>query len=355
MNIKTLIEKRIRKAITEKVFPGCVVGVIRKNGEKIILPLGTFTYENLTHKVKNDSIYDVASITKVIPTSSLSLNFIDKRQLNLNDKVIQYIHDLNSSYKDQILIRHLLTQTLYYKNLHLSEHKDKKTSELIKFIKNVELEFAPGEKYGYSNTSSILLGFVLEAISNKPLDVLSDEIFFKPMKMNQTSFHPEKFNKDDIVPSEYDINWRKRLIHAEVHDESAWTLEKSKKVGSAGLFSNVPNLLNFTEMLLNFGLYKGKRYLSKEIVSKIYENQFPKLDTPVGLGWELCQKRFMGDLANENTFGKTGFTGCSIVCDIPREVAVVILSNRIYPRRSETPEAINSVRHDIADIVFDTL
>jgi len=348
--MKEAIRKRINRAISEKVFPGCVIGYIRR-GEKVVLPFGKHTYELDSRRVAEDSVYDIASVTKSIPTSSLALHYLDSGKLRLDDRVNKYIEGFNSSYSDLVLVRHLLTHTLPFADLHLSHYKDSSPEEILSVIKNFKLDAKPGTRYVYANTNSILLGMILERISGKTLPAVSHDLFFGPLNMHKTTFFPETFEKRSIVPTEYD-DWRGKLIHGEVHDESAWKLGKNLKVGSAGLFSNVPDLLVFLEMLLSQGTVGEKRYLSENVINQIFVNQTPNLTTETGLGWELNQKWFMGKYAGKVTFGKTGFTGCSVVCNIPKAIALVILSNRIHPTRGAGALEINELRRDISDIVF---
>lgn len=125
-------------------------------------------------------------------------------------------------------------------------------------------------------------------------------------------------------------------------------------VGSAGLFSTTPDLLTFLAMLLNNGTYQGKHFFKQETVKKMYTNQLSHLHLYAGLGWELNQKLYMGELSSESTFGKRGFTGCSVVCDIPRDIGIVFLSNFVHPKRRINTE-LNEVRRAICDAIFTSI
>jgi CubicO group peptidase (beta-lactamase class C family) len=201
------------------------------------------------------------------------------------------------------------------------------------------------------NATSIILGLIVEKAGGKPLDVLADEIFFKPLAMDSTTFHPATVPNDRVVPTERD-DWRGRMVHGEVHDETAYTLSREIVPGNAGLFSTVPDLLTFLEMLLSKGTYRGKRYFSESTVDQMQTNQLRAIGGSAGLGWELCQKTFMGNFITPHAFGKSGFTGCLVVCDIPKCVGIVILSNVVYPKRPADRSAINELRRDVSDIVF---
>lgn len=341
------IAEIVNKAIAEKIFPGCVVGVI-KNGSKIILPFGNYTYEDGAKAMQADSIFDIASITKSIPTSSLALLLIDRGKMRLDDKLISFVPEFQNPDREQVLIWHLLTHTLDF-DLTLSSLKDQEPDAILRHIFTAHFKSKPGTRYAYVNATSILLGLVIERVSKVQLDVFAKEKFFEPLKMENTSFHPK--NKRDIVPTEFDA-WRGRLLQGEVHDESAYVLSKKYTVGSAGLFSNAPDLLTFLEMLLQKGVYKRKRYISKMMIEQMYTNQLRKLGMYGGLGWELYQPQFMGEYATKNTFGKTGFTGCLVLCDPEKQIGIVILSNFTYPKRKSDKNIRDRVFREVADIIF---
>lgn len=349
--MQTQIKNRILRAITEKIFPACVVGVVKKNGERIIVPCGNFTFDTDSPIVKEETVFDVASLTKSIPTSSLALQLIDEGKLNLEDKLIDFVPEFCNSDKNNVLIKHLLTQTLDY-NFRLSEHKNKTPDEILNVIFTTDFNSKPGTKFFCTNATSIFLGLVVQRIYNKPLDKLGEKYFFTPLQMKNTLFNPLKqFQKNEIVPTEIQV-WRDKLVQGEVHDETAYVLEQKMNVGSAGLFSTAPDLLNFLEMLLHNGSFNNYKYFSPEIVKQMHTNQLSHINYSIGLGWELNQPRYMGNNCSRETFGKTGFTGCVFVCDIKREVGFVILSNYTFPYRKEDVGPINLVRKDISDIVF---
>lgn len=359
--LKQKIEDRITQAIHEEVFPGCVVGVVKKNKQRLVIPFGHFTYEKNAFVIGEGSIFDVASITKSIPTASLALKLIDEGKLGLDDRLVDFVPEFRNSDKDTVRIKHLLTHTLAFQanspgeKFRLSIHKDDGPDGILDAIFTAEFESPPGEKFFYTNATSILLGLVVERILGKPLDDLANYYFFEPLGMERTLFEPlQEFSKEEIVPTEIQ-DWRSGIIQGEVHDESAYTLKQKMVVGSAGLFSTAPDLIVFLEMLLNEGTLKGKNYFSSKIIRQIYTNQLSDIGRYAGLGWELNQPRYMGSKCGETTFGKTGFTGCAVICDIIKGVGIVILSNYTFPTRKSNAVAINEFRSDIVDLVFENL
>lgn len=349
--MRKAIEGRVNQAITERLFPACMVGVVHKGGNRIVVPAGTFTYEPRSRAVTADSLFDVASITKVIPTASLALMLLDSGKLKLDDKLITYVPEFRNASRDKVRIRHLLTQTLDY-DFRLSEYKDRPPKKILDVICTTDFKSEPGTKFFYTNATSILLGLVVERVLGQPLVQLGDEYFFKPLGMGNTGFTPlARFPREAIVPTEVQ-DWRGGVIQGEVHDESAFALQPLMTAGAAGLFSTVPDLLTFMEMLLNGGGLYGRRYFSPEILRQVSTNQLTGIGVSMGLGWELNQPSYMGAHCRPTTFGKTGFTGCVVGCDPEREVAWAILSNTTYPHRPANTDALNRFRADIADIIL---
>ena len=158
--------------------------------------------------------------------------------------------------------------------------------------------------------------------------------------------------KEEIVPTEI-CAFRNREIQGEVHDESAFVLQKLFPVGSAGMFSTVPDLLRFLKMLLQDGKFEGKQVIASGILDLISKNAFARdISACTALGFELNSEKFMGKCHSPKTFGKTGFTGASLVGDAEKKAGIVLLSDFTYPKREKTPARINETRAGLADIFF---
>ncbi len=341
------IESYLQEAIDRGVFPGSVLGIII--GEKrFVVARGRFTYDSLSPEMNEDTLFDCASITKAIPVSSLALQFIDEQRIGLADPLIKYIPEFNGSYREQVQIKHLLTHTLNF-DFRLSDCKDLPSKEILNLILSIKMKSPPGTNFFYANATSILLGLVLERAGGKSLPELAQERIFEPLGMSMSTFFPER-SSFVAVPTEED-SWRGRIIQGEVHDESAWALRSLLVAGSAGLFSTVPDLLSFMSVML--GVSGNKQLFSRSVLDKVQTNQIPHIkDKETGLGWELNQP-YMGKRRTATTFGKTGFTGCAIIADRSKNVALVHLSNYTWPKRKSDRSLINEVRSDLADIVFE--
>ncbi|MDD5068423.1 MAG: serine hydrolase [Candidatus Pacebacteria bacterium] len=349
---KALIQ-RLEKAISEKTFPGCVLGIVSRDGKRSIFPVGNFTYEKDSPKVTENTIYDLASITKSIPTSCVLLKLLEKGKVNIEDKVTDFIPEFgNFPEKKEVTIKNLLTYTLELQVPGLSSLKDKTSEEIVAEVVNAPLKSRPGSRFFYNNATALLIGFVIQKIIKEPLDIYAEREFFAPLGMSRTTFHPERFPKMEIAPTEID-DWRERVIQGEVHDESTFTLQKKYFFGIAGAFSTVPDFLNFQEMLLNGGVKNGKRYFSENMIQKMHTNMMPDAKgEPVGLGWNIYNPLYMGTKTSKEVFGKTGFTGTLVLTDPVKGVGFTLLSNRTFPKRPKDSNLINAVRGDIADIIF---
>ena len=345
------IQSLAQDAISARVFPGCVVGIAYAAGQRRYIPVGSFTYENGSSSMSADSIFDVASITKSIPTASLALQLIDEGKIRTEDPVIKYLPEMKNPEREKVLIKHLLTYTLQLEGPGIAAFKEKSPEEMTEYLLSHPFAYPPGTTFKYSNLPAFLMGLVLERVYGKPLDQLADEHFFKPLTMEHSTFAPERLTQEDIVPTEVDFRGEVRGI---VHDESAYLFKTKggKVAGHAGLFSTAPDLLMFLEMLLQNGEKNGKMYFSKEIIEQMGANQIPELSESTGLGWELNQPRLFGSKCGPHTFGKTGFTGTMCVSDIERGIAFVILTNRIYPKRPSDSSAINAFRAAVSDVVW---
>lgn len=340
------VRSLLQQAINGRIFPGCVIGYIR-GGEEVIIPLGRLTYEVSSPPVQETTLYDVASITKAIPTSSLALFLVDQGELSLEDTVTSFLPEFIHK---EVTIWHLLTHTVSF-SLRLSQEKQLPPDALWQKVLTAPLHHPLGSTFSYANISSILLGRIIEKVLNKPLDKAAEEIFFRPLQLKQTTFHPDASNNNQIAPTEIDP-WRGGEVRGEVHDESAYVLRTTMIAGSAGLFSTVPDLLQFVRMLLAGGSLEGRHYFSEALIKRMTTNQIPSLEDATGLGWELNQPWYMGRFTTASTFGKTGFTGCHLVIQKDQKRAVVLLSNSTYPRRPETKERMNTLRRDLSDLIF---
>lgn len=344
------IQELIEGAIEDTVFPGAVVGYADQNDIRI-LPFGRLTYDVNAEGVTAETTYDLASITKVIPTSSIIVSLIEKGYLSPEDQVIKYIPEIENSDREKILIKHLLTFTVTLDlPQSLTAYAPDGAQAILNTIYKTPLTDPPGQRYCYSNAPTILLGIIAERTLKKPLDKIADELFFKPLQMNSTTFHPELLNQALIAPTE--INERGE-VRGQVHDETAWALYRAGFIsGHAGVFSTAGDLLIFGQMLLTEGKYNGHRYFEPSTVKKMRTELINNGRFGMALGWEMNQSDYMSANISAKTFGKDGFTGTMLLIEPEKKKCLVLLSNRTYPKRPQTSDAVNKIRRNLADIVL---
>ncbi len=327
------IQSAVVGAIERRAFPGCVIGVVRANGDRNVVPFGRLTYDTESPIVTTDTIYDLASITKSVPVASLTLSLVGEGKLDLSDTVKKYIPELHNDYG--ATIEDLLTYRV--KGPQMSNLRNKTPDEIFDFIFSHGFNASPS-KSQYTNLPAFLLGIVIERMTGESLGACAAGKLFGPLKMHTTLFsNIGVYETTNIAPTEIGENGEE--IRGIVHDESARVFARARRaVGHAGLFSTTPDLLNFLEALL--------------------QGKYPHVvaGAQKGLGWQTSAPWFMGHRVGPSAFGKTGFTGTSVVCDVDRGIALVVLSNRTYPQRppdaTSINSAINALRAEIADIVF---
>lgn len=323
------IDTLAKRAVQDGVFPGCVIAIVRK-GERMISAYGTKALNG--ELTREDMVYDLASITKSVPVASLVLKLNSEGALTLNDLVRTWIPELQNDHA--ATIEDLLKYRVHGEPMSLIAHLSPK--EIQRHIFSTGFNDLPGESR-YSNLPAYLLGVILERVTGRTIDALAREAFFEPLSMRSTFFPVAGTQPDiaiSIAPTE---TLETGDVQGIVHDESARVFaEEGKVVGHAGLFSNAGDLATFLEALI--------------------AGSFPYIvkGAHKGLGWELNHGVFMGKKFGPRTFGKTGFTGTSILCDTDRGVGLVILSNRTYPNRPPDNSAINTFRASVADIVLNS-
>ncbi len=280
---------------------------------------------------RNDTIYDLASVTKTFTTIAV-MQQVERGHIDLDEPVATYLPDFAENGKDDITIRHLLTHTgglpawiPLYSSYDTIE-------ERLAAVLAIAPTFAPGERYVYSDLGMITLGLVVEQVTGKSLDTVIANGITTPLDMRDTMFNPPASLRDRIAATEVQPWADRPMIRGEVHDENAWSL--GGVAGHAGLFSSAHDLAVLLQTLLNGGSYGGQRILDADTVRAMITNEnteFPA--NSHGLGFELDQRFYMDALSSPVTFGHTGFTGTSIVVDPISDAFVILLTNRVHPSR----------------------
>lgn len=326
------VDSLIENAISDSAFPGAVL-LVSKDG-KIIheKAYGHYTYDTASPIVSTSSIFDLASVSKVVGTTTAAMLLIDKGLMDLDDKVIKYLPEFNNNGKENITIRNLLLHNSglapfkkYYDIYSTAE-------EVINDIMNLTPEQEPGTKYVYSDLGMITLQKVIEKISGEPLDKFLAKNLFLPLEMNSTMYNPPAELKYRCMPTEYDDFWRMRQLQGEVHDERAYML--NGVAGHAGLFSTAGDLAKFLQMILQKGNYNGKTLISSSIVEMFVKKQSEQSSRALGWDTKSPEGSSAGQYFDLTSYGHTGYTGTSVWTDPTKNLFVVLLTNRVYPTRN---------------------
>ena len=339
------IDRVVERGIKAGGYPGAAVVVGRKGAavwEKGFGRLG-WTYD-AGEVVPERTIYDLASLTKVVGTTTAIMILFDEGKLRLDDRVVQYIPEFGGGAKDAVTIRMLLEH-----RSGLPAGRDlwrlaSSAEEARAAVISTPLFAPPGQYVEYSDLGADMLGFVVEAVSGEKLDRFLDTRVFAPLGMTDTRFRPDASLRGRIAPTELNPP-RGYPLRGEVHDENAYAL--GGVAGHAGLFSTASDLAVFAQMLLNGGSYNGTRIVADSTV-RLFTRRAAGTRA---LGWDTCAgKGSCGTYLSSNAYGHTGFTGTSLWIDPEREMFVVLLTNRVHAARARRPaKVISDVRADLAD------
>ena len=342
------------RAVRDRAFPGGVLAVGYR-GELTLHAFGKQTYEAKAPAVQPDTIYDAASLTKPVVTTTLIAMLVQAGRLQLDAPVAMYLPEWaagpNPEWRRKVTLRHLLTHTS-----GLPAHEDyfqtaKDKHDVLARIFAEPLVYDPGAKSEYSDVGFILLGEIVERVTGKTLDTLARERIFAPLGMRNSMFNPAKSVGAGIAPTENDMAFRKHLVRGEVHDENAWAM--GGVAGHAGLFSTAADLAAFCQMLLNGGIYAHQRILRRGVIEQFTARESLAAGTRA-LGWSVpTEGSSSGRYFSSHSYGHTGFTGTSIWVDPERELFVIVLTNRIHPTREN--EKIQQVRPALHNAVVEAL
>lgn len=379
------IDTLVKRAIDQKAMPGCQV-LIAKNGRIMYQKsFGKHTYDK-SPKVKDDHLYDIASVTKIAATTLAIMKLTETGRIQLDDTLSDYLPELLGSDKQHITIREILLHESGLKDFipfYTSFKSDPSLRDSMLsgtitetfcyevndgiFVNRNYLQYMLAEiansplgqkgKYVYSDLGMIMLRVMIERVSGNNFEDFLDTHFYKPMGLKYLTFNPRlKFLKEQIAPTEKDPDFRKGVLQGYVHDPSAALLGGVS--GHAGLFSNASDLAEIGQMLLNYGFYNGKRLLKAQTVIEFTARQHE--GSRRGLGFdkpetEPGKSSPASSHASALCFGHTGFTGTCMWVDPPSGLVYVFLSNRVYPSAENRKLITKNVRTEIMDAFYEAI
>lgn len=339
------IDHVVERGISAGGYPGASVVVGRRGAAVWEKGFGRLSWERSSAQVSADrTIYDLASLTKVVGTTTALMVLYDQGKIHLDDPVSQYIPAFSGGAKDRVTIRMLLEHRSGLpagRDLWRTAHTP---AEARAEVISTPLGCEPGRCYEYSDLGADMLGFIVEAVSGERLDTFLDERVFGPLGMSDTHFRPADSLRTRIAPTEV-APPRGYPLQGEVHDENAFAL--GGVAGHAGLFSTAADLSVFAQMMLNGGEYDGQRIIADSTIALFTK----RAAGTRALGWDTCGgSGSCGKYLGEEAYGHTGFTGTSMWIDPERDMFVVLLTNRVHEARAKRPaKVIADVRADLAD------
>jgi CubicO group peptidase (beta-lactamase class C family) len=347
----------IEKAIADKAFPGATLAVGYR-GRVSVHAFGKLSYDAKSASTNLNTMYDIASLTKVVATTTLVAKLAEgdfAAPLDLDARVERYLPEWASGpqpeWRHKVTVRHLLTHTSGLPAFKEYWRTSKGKADTLARIFAEPLEYEPGTKEIYSDLGIILMAEIVERLAGRTLDDLARTFIFSPLGMKDTMYRPPKKLWPSIAPTEIDNNLRHRMVQGEVHDENAFAIGGVS--GHAGVFSTAPDLAAFCQMLLNGGVYSHQRILRRATISQFTAPQQLSGGTRT-LGWAVpTEGGSSGHYFSTHSFGHTGFTGTSIWIDPDRQLFVVLLTNRAHPTRENTK--IQQVRPALHDAVMQAL
>ena len=331
------VDSVISQAIADGNIPGAVL-VVGHNGAVVYRKAyGSRALDPRREPITLDTVYDLASLTKVIATTTAVMQLVESGKVRMNDPVAKYLPEFAQNGKEDITVRQLLT---HYSGLEpdldlKAAWEGKDTAYKMAFAET--LAQAPGAGFVYSDINFIVLGALVEKVSGETLDAYCAKHIFEPLKMTRTRFVPPAAWRAKIAPTQYDDS--EKMLRGVVHDPTARRM--GGVAGHAGLFSTADDLAKFAQALLN----GGGGILSAITVEKMTQPEQPPA-APVlrGFGWDIDSpfSSNRGDLLPVGSFGHTGFTGTSLWIDPTTQTFIVLLTNAVHPRGKGNAIALRS-------------
>ena len=383
-----VIDSLALAGINIKAYPGCQVVAIHKGNVILNKAYGNMTYEN-NDPVTTETLYDVASITKIMATTLAVLSLQEYQKFDIDKPLSRYLPFLDYSDKKNIIIRDIMahqarfpasiqvfsdftddsyrednvreTMTTEFSVKVADKMYVKRSVPFHIYDTTAQCKLLSGKKlpknhYVYSCMGFILLAKGIENSINMPLNEYVEQYYYSPMGLSRTTFLPlEKFSKKEIAPTENDKTFRRQVVRGYVHDEKAALL--GGVAGNAGLFSNAIGIGTLMQMLLQDGYYGGRQYIKDVYIKDFTTTQFPEIDNRRALGFDkpLIEGGNNGPVCEEassKSFGHSGFTGCFTWADPQNELVYVFLSNRIYPDVSNNKISKYSFRSKIHSALY---
>jgi CubicO group peptidase (beta-lactamase class C family) len=331
VSLVATVDSMINAAIAEGVAPGAAVAIGRRGRLVMLKGYGRLDNRPGFAEVTESSIYDLASLSKVVGLTTATMMLVDDRKLELDAPLSRYLPELRDyPDKQSITVRNVLAHDAGFRAFAPLYGSYRGRAQYLKAIAELPLEYPTGTRTVYSDFGPILLGLAIESVTGERLDQFLRKRLFEPLGMGDTYYNPPPSLFARVAPTEVDTSFRRTHVHGTVHDENAFAL--GGVAGHAGLFSSARDLARFAQLLVNRGEYAGRRYIAAETITQFTRRQSDRSSR--ALGWDTpSPNSSAGDHFAPNSYGHTGFTGTSIWIDPERSLFVILLTNRVNPTR----------------------
>jgi CubicO group peptidase (beta-lactamase class C family) len=339
------LDSVIKAAIADRATPGATIAVARRGKLLLLKGYGHSDWAHGTPRATDSTMYDMASLTKVVATTTAAMILEEEGRLDIDRTVASYLPEYDVPDKRAITVRMLLTHASGIRSNHPLWKEAKGREQYFAGMVMFPLVREPGSAVEYTDWNMVLMQFIIERIAGQTLDQFVQARVFGPLGMRDTQYNPPESLKPRIAPTETE-DFRGGQVWGVVHDETAWVLGGVS--GNAGLFSSARDLAVFVQMLLNGGSYGGVQIIKPSTVARWTARQRP--DASRALGWDTpSPNSSAGRFFSLRSFGHTGFTGTSIWADPEKQLFVVLLTNRVNPTRDN--QKIGPLRRAVADVV----
>jgi len=381
------VDEIVFDALNKNAAPGCQI-LVAKDGKVFYQKsFGYHTYEN-KQRVTNNDIYDLASVTKIAASVLSIMKLQEEGKIDIDKTLGDYLPELKGTNKDSIVIREMLahqsglkpwipfwTTTMFngeydarlYTPLPNDSFPNRVANNLYMhkayadsiFNKIVRTSLNEKKEYVYSDLGYYFLQRIIQNVTGKPLDQHVQSSFYNQLGLSTLGYKPrDKFSLERIIPTEYDIVYRKQLIHGDVHDQGAAMM--GGVAGHAGLFSNANDVGILMQMFLNGGTYGGENYLDKKILNEFTQCQFENIGNRRGAGFDKPEPRQDKDspvcrAVSLASYGHSGFTGTFAWSDPETNLVYIFLSNRIYPDAENKKLTTLNVRSRIHETIYQAI
>jgi CubicO group peptidase (beta-lactamase class C family) len=337
----------LQRWISEGAFPGAAAAITVGGEPAALMAAGRFTYEQDSPAVSTGTIFDLASVTKVVATTAMAMLLYERGELDLDTPLAAFLPGFagKDSRRNEVTVRMLLGHSSGLPGYERLFERAGTREELLREALCLPLTAAPGTRIEYSDIGFILLGEVLEQVAGESLERYCRREVFGPLGMADTCFHPPWERRSAIPPTENDREFRRSVVQGVVHDENAWVM--GGVAGHAGLFASAGDVAKFAQAVLAGSLVRAETL-------RCFTQAVELEGKRHALGWDVpTPPSQAGRHLSPRSFGHLGFTGTSLWIDPERALTVTLLSNRTWPDRSS--ETIKSARPEFHDAVVESL